>query len=166
MAKSFDRSQSRWFKLAQPEKWRLPTEFWPRIGTLLGRSFTRRCLYCGKSHIFKNWWTYKDTCPNCGIPFEREEGYFVGTYAVNIVVSEFLAFGIILAMLIWGDFSVLQLQIYGVILAIAFPIIGYPIASQIWIGIDLMADPPEKTRWLEAGRPDLAARTDASPIAS
>jgi uncharacterized protein (DUF983 family) len=159
MASDFDRSRAAWFRSAEPGLWLLPPRGPARLLTLIGRAFSRRCPYCGGRGIFRTWWSLKETCPTCGIRFEREEGYFVGTYAVNIVATEFLALGIVAALLIWGDFTTLVLQIIGVTLAVAFPIIGYPIAALIWIGIDLMADPPERAARDKVARPTTGSRT-------
>lgn len=152
----FDRSRAAWFRAAQPDLWDLPPAGARRLFTLLARALTRRCPYCGHGHIFRSWLTLKKDCPHCGIPFEREEGYFVGTYAVNLVSSLFLGFGSVMLILAFTDLSVLQIQVIGVGVAIALPLIGYPFASSVWMAIDLMLDPPEKTDWEEVDRPDLA----------
>jgi uncharacterized protein (DUF983 family) len=152
----YDRSRARWFRAAQPDRWNLPKASFPRLRTLLGRALTRRCPYCGGKHVYRNWFTYKEECSTCGIPFEREEGYFVGTYAVNLVAALILGIAIVIVALIFTDLSVLQTQILGVVVAIGLPILGYPFASAIWVAIDLMVDRPENTAWEEVNRPDLA----------
>ena len=151
----YDRSRSKWFRAAQPALWDLPPAGWPRLRTLLGRAFSRRCPYCGVRHIYKNALSLKETCPHCGIPFEREEGYFVGTYAVNLVGALILGMLTVVALLTLTDLSVLQIQIIGVGVAIALPILGYPLAAALWMSIDLVLDPPEKTAWEEVDRPEL-----------
>ena len=153
----FDRSRARWFRAAQPALWHLPPAGWRRLRTLLGRSITRRCPYCGGGHIYKNLMALKETCPTCGIPFEREEGYFVGTYAVNLVAALILGLVTVLAVLALTDLSVFQIQILGVAIAIALPILGYPLAAALWMALDLVFDPPERTPWEEVDRPDLVA---------
>lgn len=153
--KGFDRSQNRWFKQADPTRWNLPTAGFRRLRTLLGRAITRRCVYCGGHHIYKSPMNLKDTCPTCGVPFEREEGYFAGAYTVNLFAALFLGFGIVIGALALTDLSVLQLQIFGVFVATALPIFGYPFATALWIALDLTLDPPEKTAWGEVGRPEL-----------
>lgn len=153
----YDRSRARWFQAAQPALWHLPPSGFRRLRTLVGRSVTRRCPYCGGGHIYKNLMALKETCPTCGIPFEREEGYFVGTYAVNLVAALILGLVTVLSVLALTDLSVLQIQILGVVVAIALPILGYPLSAALWMALDLILDPPEKTPWEEVDRPDLVA---------
>lgn len=153
----YDRSRARWFGAAQPTLWDLPPTGFRRLRTLVGRSITRRCPYCGGGHIYKNLMALKETCPTCGIPFEREEGYFVGTYAVNLVAALILGMITVVSILALTDLSVLQIQIIGVAVAIALPVLGYPLSAALWMALDLVLDPPERTPWEEVDRPDLVA---------
>ncbi len=153
----FDRSRAAWFRAAQPALWHLPPSGFRRFRTLVGRAITRRCPYCGNGHIYRNLVALKDTCPTCGIPFEREEGYFVGTYAVNLVAALVLGMVTVVSVLALTDLSVLQIQILGVAVAITLPILGYPLSAALWMAVDLVLDPPEKTAWEEVDRPDLVA---------
>jgi uncharacterized protein (DUF983 family) len=142
----FDRSRTAWFAAADPTLWSLPRRPGPRLATLIGRALTRRCPYCGARGIHRTWWSLRERCPRCGVPFEREEGYFVGTYAVNLVAAEFLGFGTVLALLLLTDLPTLALQAAAVVLGVGLPIIGYPFAASLWMVIDLMLDPPERPR--------------------
>jgi uncharacterized protein (DUF983 family) len=113
---------------------------------LLGRAFTLHCPYCGSGKIFKGWLTLKERCPRCHSLFEREPGYFVGGYALNLIAAEFIAFGIVLLLLLFSDMSTLQLQITGVVLAIGMPILFFPFSRTLWIAFDLAVHPPGKDR--------------------
>ncbi len=113
----------------------------PRAGLLLRRALTLRCPYCGGTRIFSSWLTLKERCPRCRSLFEREEGYFVGGYAVNLVVAEFLAFGVVLSLILLADLSTLQLQITGAMLALGLPIVFFPCSRTVWIAMDLYFHP-------------------------
>ncbi len=108
-----------------------------------GRAILRRCPYCGRGDIFRGWFTLMEQCPTCGVTYAYETGYFLGSYAVNIVVTELLAVAAVVALLIWSDLSVLQLQAAGVTLAIGLPIFFYPFALLIWVAIDITFHPPD-----------------------
>lgn len=114
----------------------------PNPRTLVGRALTLRCPYCGGSRIFASWLTLKERCPRCRSLFEREDGYFVGGYAINLIVAEFLAFGIVLVLILFADLSVLQLQITGALLALGLPILFFPFSRTVWIALDLFLHPP------------------------
>ena len=155
MASSFDRSQIDWFRSAAPDRWHLPPNGWRRAGSLIGRSLTRRCPYCGARGVFRSYLSYREHCPSCGARIEREEGYFVGAYAVNIVGTLFLGLAIVVLAIILTDLSVVQMQVFGVAVAIALPLLGYPLGMALWVALDLFLDRPENTNWAEANRPDL-----------
>lgn len=70
----------------------VPTDAKTRLLTVFRRALRKHCSYCGGGSIFKNWFDLKETCPTCGTLFEREHGYFLGAYTINLVVAEFLAF--------------------------------------------------------------------------
>lgn len=88
----------------------------------------------------------KERCPRCHTLFEREDGYFVGGYAVNLVAAELIAFGIVLLLLIFADLSTLQLQIVGVALALGMPILFFPASRTVWIALDIYLNRPGKDR--------------------
>lgn len=92
--------------------------------------------------MFSSWLTLKERCPRCHTLFEREDGYFVGGYAINLIVAEFLAFGIVLCLILFADRSTLQLQIIGALLALGLPILFFPFSRTVWIGLDLFLHPP------------------------
>lgn len=117
----------------------------------VGRAFRRRCPYCGGGDIFEGWFTLRTQCPTCGITYAYETGYFLGSYAINIVVTELLAAAVVIWLLIQSDLSVLQLQITGVVLAVGLPILFYPIALLLWVALDITFHPPNP----RTGRRDI-----------
>jgi uncharacterized protein (DUF983 family) len=112
---------------------------------VVARALKRRCPYCGGGNIFTNWWNLRETCPSCGVSFSREEGYFLGAYAMNLIFAEFLALGIALYLLFATDLRDLPLGVQMVIaggLAALFPIVLFPYARTLWMALDLVANPP------------------------
>jgi uncharacterized protein (DUF983 family) len=111
----------------------------------LRRALSRRCPYCGGAGIFAGYFALRETCPTCGVRFEREEGYFLGGYALNLVVSELLGLGLAL-FLIFGtalrDADLLWQEAIAVVLAVAFPILLFPYSRTVWMAMDLSFHPP------------------------
>ena len=54
----------------------------------IGRALRRRCPRCGGGGLFRRWFQMEETCPTCGLRFERTEGYWTGSMALNLVVTE------------------------------------------------------------------------------
>jgi uncharacterized protein (DUF983 family) len=133
-------------KVSLPLPWpNLPPAGWPRTRTLLSRAVTRKCPYCGGGNIFENHFALKKICPTCEVEFEREDGYFIGGYALNLVVSETLA----LILAIWlifftrlKDAPLLQQEIIAVSLAVLLPLLLFPFSRTFWMALDLTIHPP------------------------
>jgi uncharacterized protein (DUF983 family) len=104
----------------------------------LWRGVRRRCPRCGRGGLFTRFFTLLLRCPECGLRFEREEGFWVGAMIVNIAVTE-LAFAVVLVggiVLWWPDVR------WGILTAIAVavnavvPIVFYPWSKTIWLALD------------------------------
>jgi uncharacterized protein (DUF983 family) len=122
----------------QPELWDLPKGGWARFGVLLRRALLLRCPECGSRGIFAHPWNLRDCCPRCGYPFTREEGYFLGAYGLNLVVSEIIGLGAVLVILFRSDLSELWQQVIAVTAAILLPVLFYPFSRTLWMAVDLM----------------------------
>ena len=76
----------------------LPPRGWPRLWVLLARALMRRCPLCGTRGVFRNWFTLRDACPHCRYRFDREDGYFLGAYALNLIVAELITVAVAVAL--------------------------------------------------------------------
>ncbi|HVM98531.1 MAG TPA: DUF983 domain-containing protein [Candidatus Acidoferrales bacterium] len=47
----------------------------------------QRCPRCLTGKTFSGWITMYAVCPNCGLTFEREEGYWLGALYVNYALG-------------------------------------------------------------------------------
>ena len=126
--------------MTDPTLRNLPPSGWPRFKTLLGRALTRRCPQCGSPGIFRTYLSLKDECPRCGYQFEREEGYFLGAYAVNLLAAEFITIALLVYFLINTDYSWVTLEIIFIPMAVLLPIAFFPYSRMLWMVIDLMVD--------------------------
>ncbi|MGI8485529.1 MAG: DUF983 domain-containing protein [Thermomicrobiales bacterium] len=120
----------------------IPEEIGQRARVTLFRAVRRRCPYCGGKHVLQSMFAIKKRCPTCGVLYAYEDGYFLGSYAVNLVTTEFLALGIVIWMLVNTDLSVLQMQIVAVVIAVGLPLLFYSYALLLWIVIDITINPP------------------------
>lgn len=58
------------------------------VGRMLDRGALRRCAACGGGRLSTGWFRMAPTCPRCGYRFEREEGFFLGAYVMNLVIAQ------------------------------------------------------------------------------
>jgi len=56
---------------------------------LIGRGLTNRCPNCGGRTLFKTGTLFEvnPTCARCGLRFERDEGFFLGSLSLNYGVT-------------------------------------------------------------------------------
>jgi len=90
----------------------------------------------------------RERCPGCGYLFEREEGFFLGSYVVNLGVTEgLLVLGGIVPCIVFlsanPEASVLPILLVALALAIGAPIVFYPFSRTVWAAIDLIIRPLE-----------------------
>lgn len=126
---------------AKPEMRDLPRSGGARLTRLLSRAVRLRCPLCGATKIFTSPFSLRRCCPRCGYSFEREEGYFLGAYALNLVVAEVLGLGVIVRLLLRSDLSVTAQEAIAIPAAIILPIVFFPFSRTSWMALDLMLHP-------------------------
>lgn len=107
------------------------------------RGLTRRCPYCGGGGIFKGWFSLHDRCPHCDTLFAFEDGYFLGSYVINIGLTSLIAIAIVIWMLTSTSLSTLEMQGIAVALAVGLPLLLYPFSLSFWMMLDLVIHPPK-----------------------
>ncbi len=116
---------------------------WKR--TLL-RGLTLHCPNCGQPRLFRHWLRMIDRCPQCGLHFEREEGYWTGAVAINTVVTEVIFVALLATVVIWTwpNVPMVPLLVAALVLNAVFPLFFYPISKTLWVAIDLSLHPLEE----------------------
>lgn len=107
---------------------------------LLWHALRLRCPNCGKGKLFTHGYTMNDHCSNCGWIFEREEGYWTGAIAVNLVVAEFIAAAAAIPLAIMQASPLLVMGI-GIPLVLALPFLFYWHSKSFWMAFDFMIHP-------------------------
>lgn len=105
---------------------------------VLWRGLTLRCARCGGSNLFRRYFSIVDDCPTCGLHFEREQGYWAGALAVNIIATGGLFAICFVALLAITIPHVPVIPALALLLPIAIfgPIVYYPFSKTVWVAID------------------------------
>jgi hypothetical protein len=79
-----------------------------------------------------------DDCPSCGLHFEREQGYFAGALAINIIAVGGLFAIVFVALLVATvpEVPVVPLLVVLIPIAAFGPIVFYPFSKTIWVAVD------------------------------
>ena len=96
-----------------------------------------RCPRCWQGRVFRGVFAMNDPCPVCGLVFQREEGYFLG----SMYVSYFLGSFVLGALFVLGHVLLPEWNLQVVLLlalvpycALIPPIFWY--SRVIWMYID------------------------------
>ena len=83
-------------------------------------------------------------CSSCGLRFEREDGYFLGSIYINYGVAIVLALPLLLLMqFVWQVPMRVQLLSIGALIAL-FGLFFFRYARALWLAFDLRLDPPRE----------------------
>src|SRR6478752_8520951 len=111
----------------------------PSRASMFWRGFTMRCARCGSGHLFKGYLRMVPDCPRCGLHFEREQGYWAGALAINIVATAGLFAIVFVALLVATIPNVPVAPLLAILVPIAVlgPIVFYPFSKTVWVAVDL-----------------------------
>ena len=117
---------------------------------MLARGLLKRCPICGTGNLFTRWFRMKERCPGCQYLFEREEGFFLGAYVINLAIAQGLVIllaivPLIIRMASDPDASITPFVVGGLVGAVVAPVVFYPWSKTIWTAFDLMLRPPTAT---------------------
>lgn len=112
-------------------------------GTALRRhALALRCPWCGGGRLFAGWFRMEPRCSGCGLRFEREAGYFLGSIYINYGAAIVLALVLHLLMqFVWQVPTVVQMVLLGGVIAL-FGLGFFRWARALWLAFDLRLDPP------------------------
>src|SRR3954449_10137572 len=111
----------------------------PSRGSMFWRGLTMRCARCGSGHLFTHYFSMVPDCPRCGLHFEREQGYWAGALAINIMATGGLFAIVFVALLIATIPNVPVGPLLAILVPIAVlgPIVYYPFSKTVWVAVDL-----------------------------
>ena len=112
-----------------------------RFWTLLGRSLALRCPICGRGKMFRLWLVMHPTCPNCGVKFEREPGFFLGSIYINYGLTALIVAVLYPILLFNKVVPETPLLIGSLAFTLLFPVFIFPWARSLWLGFDQWHDP-------------------------
>jgi len=108
---------------------------------ILRYGFGLKCPRCGEGALFQKRFKMFSHCPQCGLKFEREQGYFVGAMYLNYGATVFITFpGYFVLEVFTAIPFLINLAVWGAISAI-FPVFFYPYSRSLWLNFDYLLNP-------------------------
>jgi|SRR5262245_9686579 len=117
-----------------------------RFFVLLGRALRLRCPLCGTGKLFRGWFWMHQQCPQCGVKFEREPGFFLGSIYINYGLTALIVAIAYPLLLFRGQVAEKPLLLGAVAFTVFFPMLIFPWARSIWLAFDQWSDPREEEK--------------------
>jgi uncharacterized protein (DUF983 family) len=113
-----------------------------RLGALLWAALRLRCPRCRTGRLFRGPLTMNDPCPVCGLLFQREEGYFLGSMYVSYVLSSALLGTFFLAgTLLLPGWSSLSVALLALVPFLPLVPAVFRYSRVFWIYLERAVDP-------------------------
>lgn len=108
--------------------------------SLLGRIVGLRCPRCGVGRMFRGLLRMEPKCSECGLVYERDGGYFLGSSYVNYGFTALSLTVAYISLHFGAGWSNTVLAGPLVAWVILFPLFFFRYARAIWLGMDFYFD--------------------------
>lgn len=103
-----------------------------------------RCPHCMKGEVFSSFLKMHETCPVCGIDFEREHGFFMMAIFFGYILG-FMAVVPVLIILFLSDASILAYFVASALVLIPLSPFIFRYSRILWLHLDELMDPRSAT---------------------
>jgi uncharacterized protein (DUF983 family) len=103
------------------------------------------CPVCLRGPVFRTLFDMHKSCPHCGVPYEREHGYFLNSMFIGYTAG-FLLLVPSAIYLFWLHASITVFSVAIIVEAILIWPLIFRYSRVLWMHFDQMLDPrsPEK----------------------
>jgi len=114
----------------------------PSRAAALARAVRLRCPRCGAQPLFHGL-VMNASCASCGLKYEREPGYFLGSIYINYGLTALSTTAAFLVLRFGWSWPMSWVVPPLLAWCILFPIWFHRYARAYWLAMDLHFDPPE-----------------------
>jgi uncharacterized protein (DUF983 family) len=107
-----------------------------RMLSLLGRGLRLKCPRCGVGSLYARPFRMRAKCRDCGLTFEREQGYFVGAIYLNYAATIAVAVPGFLVLDAWASWTIDRQLALWVPFAVIFPVLFFHHSRALWLVVD------------------------------
>ena len=101
---------------------------------VLGHALRHRCAACGKGRLFRTFLEVHPACSACGLNFQPEAGYYIGSMYVNYFAT--VALGLPAVLLLLPHVEPTPLIVGSVAFAALFSLWFHRYARSLWLALD------------------------------
>jgi uncharacterized protein (DUF983 family) len=121
----------------------------PPLQQIVRRAAHWRCPNCGRGRLFRGVFRMLTHCPECGLSYFPEQGYYVGAMIINYVATTAVVVAIFLLSLLFRDFTTLSTNfkiLLWMVFATGLSLSLVRHSYSFWLGIDF---------WIKPRKPDI-----------
>jgi uncharacterized protein (DUF983 family) len=121
----------------------------PPLQQIVRRAAHWRCPNCGRGRLFRGVFRMLTHCPECGLSYFPEQGYYVGAMIINYVATTAVVVAIFLLSLLFRDFTNLSTNfkiLLWMVFATGLSLSLVRHSYSFWLGIDF---------WIKPRKPDI-----------
>jgi len=102
---------------------------------IIARGLASGCPNCGARSLFKAGahFSINERCSNCGLKFDRGDGFFLGPFVINYAVTVFVFILPVIFLYAAGRLGSMATIVTCAILALALPILFYRRSWSWWL---------------------------------
>jgi predicted RNA-binding Zn-ribbon protein involved in translation (DUF1610 family) len=102
---------------------------------VVSRGLRNRCPNCGGATLFKkgSWFQLNKACPACGLLFERDEGFFLGSMSLNYGVTLVCFLTPVLILAYRGAIGTTTAIVLAGVGSLGFPMLFYRSSRSWWL---------------------------------
>lgn len=116
----------------------------PPLKLIAFRAAHWRCPNCGRGRLFRGVFRMLLRCPECGLSYFPEQGYYIGAMIINYAATTAVIVTIFLFSLLFPDVTSLSTNskiLLWIGFAIALSLLLTRHAYSFWLGIDFWIKP-------------------------
>jgi uncharacterized protein (DUF983 family) len=121
----------------------------PAFKIIVSRAAHWRCPNCGRGRLFRGVFRMLLKCPECGLSYFPEQGYYLGAMIINYAATTAVVVAIFLFSLLFRDFTNLSTNskiTLWIGFAICLSLLLVRHAYSFWLAIDF---------WIKPRQPDI-----------
>lgn len=112
-----------------------------RFRKLVKRALLWKCPACGRGDLFRGLLLMQPRCASCGLPFQPEPGFYLGSIYINYGLTALITTTIYVGLLLTQGPPGRATQVSLLAFAVIFPVLMHRHARSLWLGFDQWLDP-------------------------
>jgi uncharacterized protein (DUF983 family) len=111
---------------------------------MLAHGLRLHCPRCGVGQLYAKPFRMESNCRQCGLQFEREQGYFIGAIYINYAATITVAIPGFFLLDAFSSITVEQQLWFWIPFAVVFPLLFFHHSRALWLVLDYYFNPAQQ----------------------